>query len=46
MQDGLTPAYAASKYGYFRILALLLANKAEVNAARKVHELKVLDSNL
>jgi ankyrin repeat protein len=36
MQDGFTPAYAASENGHTEIVALLLANKADINAATKV----------
>ncbi len=36
MQDGCTPAYRASEKGRTEILALLLANKADLNAASKV----------
>jgi ankyrin repeat protein len=36
MQDGCTPAYRASEKGHTEILALLLANKADINAASKV----------
>jgi ankyrin repeat protein len=36
MQDGFTPAYAASAKGHTEFLALLLANKANINAAKKV----------
>ncbi len=40
MQDGTTPALIASQNGHTETLALLLANKADINAARKVHQLK------
>jgi hypothetical protein len=36
MQGVFTPAYIASEKGHTEILALLLANKADINAARKV----------
>jgi ankyrin repeat protein len=36
MQDGSTPALTASLFGHAEILALLLANKADINAAKKV----------
>jgi hypothetical protein len=42
MQYGLTPAYEASEQGHTETLALLLANKADINAADKVHQFKVL----
>ncbi len=38
MQDGATPAYVASQSGHTETLALLLANKADINAANKVHQ--------
>ena len=41
MQDGATPAYIASEKGHTEILALLLANKADINAANKVQQLKI-----
>jgi ankyrin repeat protein len=41
MQVGATPAYIASQNGYTEILALLLANKADINAALKVQQLKM-----
>jgi ankyrin repeat protein len=41
MQDGATPAFIASQYGRTEILALLLANEADINAARKVQQLKI-----
>jgi hypothetical protein len=40
MQSGFTPAYIASEKGHTEILALLLANKADINAANKVQSLK------
>jgi hypothetical protein len=36
MQDGITPAFFASAKGHTETLALLLANKADINAANKV----------
>jgi hypothetical protein len=36
MQDGLTPAFAASENGQTESLAHLLAKKADINAATKV----------
>jgi hypothetical protein len=41
MQDGTTPAYAASFDGHSETLALLLANKADTNAVDKVQQLKI-----
>ena len=41
MQYGATPAYIASQNGHTEILALLLANKADINAAKKVHQFKI-----
>jgi ankyrin repeat protein len=41
MQDGATPAYIASEQGHTEILALLLANKADINAATKVQQFKI-----
>ena len=41
MQDGATPAYIASAKGHTEILALLLANKADINAAMKVQQFKI-----
>jgi ankyrin repeat protein len=41
MQDGFTPAHIASAKGHTEILALLLANKADINAARKVQQFKI-----
>ena len=41
MQDGFTPAYAASFNGHTETVALLLANKADINAADKVQQLKI-----
>ena len=41
MQDGLTPAFTASDNGHTETLALLLANKADINAASKVQQLKI-----
>ncbi len=40
MQGGNTPAYIASEKGHTEILALLLANKADINAAIKVQQFK------
>jgi ankyrin repeat protein len=41
MQDGCTPAIVASFDGHTEIVALLLANKAEVNLADKVQRFKM-----
>ena len=38
MQYGFTPAHAASENGLTETLALLLANKADINAADKVQQ--------
>jgi hypothetical protein len=40
MQHGNAPADVASDNGHTESLALLLANKADINAATKVHQLK------
>jgi ankyrin repeat protein len=39
MQDGITPAYIASENGRTETLALLLTNKADINAASRVQYL-------
>jgi ankyrin repeat protein len=36
MQDGFTPAHKASEKGHTETLALLLENKADINAADEV----------
>ncbi len=41
MQGGFTPAHIASQNGRFEIVALLLANKADINAASNVQQLKI-----
>jgi ankyrin repeat protein len=41
MQDGLTPACAASENGHTETVVLLLANKADINAATKVQQFKI-----
>ena len=42
MQDGTTPALIASQNGHTETLALLLANKADINAAgNKVQQFKI-----
>jgi hypothetical protein len=40
MQDGSTLAYIASENGHTETVALLLANKADINAASKVQRFK------
>ena len=42
MQDGFTPAIVASESGHTQTLALLLANKANIDAANKVQQFKLL----
>ena len=42
MQEGFTPAQVASIKGHTEILALLLANKADIYSATKVHQFKIL----
>jgi ankyrin repeat protein len=41
MQEGATPALIASQKGHTETLALLLANKADINAAMKVQQLQI-----
>jgi hypothetical protein len=41
MQDGATSAIIASVKGHTETLALLLANKADINAASKVQQFKM-----
>jgi ankyrin repeat protein len=41
MQSGATPAFIASENGHTEILALLLANKADINAASEVQQFKI-----
>ncbi len=41
MQDGATPAIIASFNGHTENVALLLANKADLNAADKVQQFKI-----
>jgi ankyrin repeat protein len=43
MQGGFTPAYVASRNGDTETMALLLANKADINAASKVHQFKKIE---
>jgi ankyrin repeat protein len=42
MQDGETPSIAASLNGHTETLALLLSNKAHIDDANKVQQLKHL----
>jgi ankyrin repeat protein len=41
MQIGFTPAHVASENGHTETVALLLANKADINAANKVQQFKI-----
>ena len=41
MQHGTTPAHVASLDGHTETVALLLANKADINAANKVQQCKI-----
>jgi hypothetical protein len=41
MQRGFTPAYVASYHLHSDTVALLLANKADLNAATKEHQFKI-----
>jgi ankyrin repeat protein len=43
MQDGFTPAHAASEYGHTETLALVLANKANINASDEVQRFKIFN---
>jgi hypothetical protein len=43
MQEGWTPAYVASLKGHNETLTLLLANKADINAATKVHQFELFN---
>jgi ankyrin repeat protein len=42
MQIGATPAIVATEQGHTETVALLLANKADINAAIKVQQFIVL----
>jgi ABC-type molybdate transport system permease subunit len=42
LQDGFTLAIVASQEGHTQTLALLLANKANIDAASKVQQLKII----
>jgi hypothetical protein len=52
VQDGCTPVYKASEDGHTETVALLLANKADINAANNVQHfiifkyLKVIDNKV
>ncbi len=41
MQGDFTPAHAASQGGHTETVALLLANKADINAADEVQQFKI-----
>ena len=41
MQNGVTPAFMASQNGDTETLALLLANKADINVGTKVQQFKI-----
>ncbi len=41
MQGGFTPAFTASQNGHTETVALLLTNKADINAANKVQQFKI-----
>ena len=41
MQEGATPAHVASVKGHTETLALLLANKADINAMDEVQQFKI-----
>jgi len=41
VQDGRTLAYFASQRGHTKTLALLLSNKADVNAAANVQQFEI-----
>jgi hypothetical protein len=41
MQRGFTPVYIASAKGHTETVALLLANKADINAACGVQQFKI-----
>ncbi len=41
MQDGTTPVFIASAHGHTETVALLLANKADLNAAHKVQQFTI-----
>ncbi len=41
MQNGISPAHEASYNGHTETLALLLANKADINVANKVQQFTI-----
>ncbi len=41
MQNGNTPVYIASQNGHTETVALLLTNKADINATNKVLQFKI-----
>jgi ankyrin repeat protein len=41
VQDGFTPAFIASEKGHTETVALLLANKADINLATKEQQFKI-----
>jgi ankyrin repeat protein len=41
LQDGRTPAFAASQNGHTKSLELLLSNNADVNAAANVQQFEL-----
>jgi hypothetical protein len=41
MQNGTTLAYVASQHGHTETLALLLANKADINTVNEVQQFKL-----
>jgi ankyrin repeat protein len=43
MKDGATPAFKASESGHTETLALLLENKADINAADEVQQLIIFE---
>jgi hypothetical protein len=43
MQSGATPAYIASSEGHTETLALLLENKADINAADEVQQFTIFE---
>ncbi len=45
MQDGFTPAHEASYNGHTETVALLLTNKANINAEDKVQKIKIFKFN-
>jgi ankyrin repeat protein len=41
MQEGTTPTILASHFGHIETVALLLANKADINAENKVQQFEI-----